>query len=93
MDEFGCRLSKAGLAGAWLLGIMTSIVAPVCADPAPSVSPELAQEKLEELKERLALTPEQEAQIKPLLEARRAKLEQIHAKYAGDTSRRAKRYE
>jgi hypothetical protein len=48
-------------------------------------------QRLEELKERLKLTPEQEAQIKPLVESRRAKMEAIRAKHAGDTSRRAKR--
>lgn len=52
---------------------------------------EMREQRAEELKERLKLTAEQAAQIKPLVEARRAQMEEIRAKYAGDPSRRAKR--
>src|SRR5262245_56284604 len=52
---------------------------------------EMREQRLEELKQRLNLSAEQEAQIKPLVESRRAKMQEIRNKYAGDTSRRAKR--
>ena len=52
---------------------------------------EMREQRLGEMKQRLQLTPEQETQIKPLLEARRAKMDEIRGKYSGDTSRRAKR--
>ncbi|HEY7378255.1 MAG TPA: hypothetical protein VH542_06195 [Steroidobacteraceae bacterium] len=52
---------------------------------------EMAQQAFEEFSQRLKLSPDQEAQIKPLFEARNSKLKEVHDKYAGDTSRSAKR--
>jgi hypothetical protein len=52
---------------------------------------EMAQQAFEEFSQRLKLSPDQAAQIKPLFEARNNKLKEIHDKYAGDTSRSAKR--
>jgi periplasmic protein CpxP/Spy len=54
---------------------------------------EMAQQTFEEASQRLKLSPDQQAQIKPLFDARNSKLKEIHDKYAsaGDTSRRAKR--
>ena len=49
------------------------------------------EQKVEELKARLALTPEQETAIKPLAEQRLSALEALSAKYAGNTSRSARR--
>lgn len=57
----------------------------------PQVDAADVQAAMEEAKARLRLTPEQEAQIKPLMEERAAKLKAIHAKHAGDQSRRARR--
>jgi hypothetical protein len=46
--------------------------------------------KIQELRTRLALTPEQEQKIAPLLEARNQKLRDLRAKYGQDASRREK---
>ena len=46
---------------------------------------------IEEAKSRLKLTPEQKPQLKPIVEDRNQKLKAIRDKYAGDSSRRAKR--
>jgi hypothetical protein len=46
--------------------------------------------KIQELRERLALTPEQEQKIAPLLEARNQKLRDLRANYGDDASRRGK---
>jgi hypothetical protein len=47
--------------------------------------------KVQELRERLALTPEQEQKITPLLEARNQKLRELRAKYGDNPSLRDKR--
>jgi hypothetical protein len=47
--------------------------------------------KVQDLRERLALTPEQEQQLVPLLEARNAKLQELFANRDPDASRREKR--
>jgi hypothetical protein len=49
-----------------------------------------AELRIEELKQRLALTPEQETQLAPIIEARNAKLRDLRSSYGGDTSRRAR---
>jgi hypothetical protein len=46
---------------------------------------------VEEAKSRLNLTPDQEAALRPVVEARNARLAEIRGKYAGDDSRRARR--
>lgn len=50
-----------------------------------------AQMNIDELKARLNLTPEQQAQIAPLAEARRSKLEGIRGKLDSASSRKDKR--
>lgn len=57
----------------------------------PKADPAAVQAAIEEARARLKLTPEQEAQIKPAMEERAAKLKAIRDKYAGEDSRRAKR--
>lgn len=57
----------------------------------PAVDAADVQAAVEEAKARLKLTPEQETQLKPLIEERTAKLKALHAKHAGDQSRRARR--
>ena len=47
--------------------------------------------KAQDLKDRLALTPDQEQKLQPLLEARNAKLKGVFANYNPDASRRDKR--
>jgi periplasmic protein CpxP/Spy len=47
--------------------------------------------KIQALRERLALTPEQEQKIAPLLEARNQKLRDLRAKYGDELSRSDKR--
>ena len=46
--------------------------------------------RVDELKERLALTPEQETQLAPIIEARNASLRELRASAGADTSRRAR---
>ena len=58
---------------------------------APQVDPGAIQAVVEEAKARLRLTPEQESQLKPIVQDRNQKLKAIRDKYAGDSSRRAKR--
>ena len=58
---------------------------------APQADPAVIQAAITEAKARLKLTPEQEAQLKPLIEERTAKLKAIRDKHVGDDSRRAKR--
>lgn len=58
---------------------------------APQVDPDAIQAVVAEAKARLTLTPEQEAQLKPIVQDRNQKLKAIRDKYAGDSSRRAKR--
>ncbi|MBX5461416.1 MAG: hypothetical protein IRZ28_10045 [Steroidobacteraceae bacterium] len=52
---------------------------------------EAMQMKLEELRERLALTPEQEAKIAPLVQARNEKLKALRSTSSPSASRREKR--
>lgn len=57
----------------------------------PAVDPAAIQAALQEARARLQLTPEQEAQLKPLIQERNAALKAIRDKHAGDDSRRARR--
>ena len=52
---------------------------------------EVVRAAMEEAKARLKLTPDQEVQLKPVIEERTAKLKAIREKHAGDSSRSAKR--
>ena len=58
---------------------------------AADVPARAAQVNIEELRERLALTPEQQAQIAPLAEERRTKMEGIRTRLASASSRQDKR--
>lgn len=66
-------------------------IAGIAASQAPPIDPATVQAAIEEAKARLKLTPEQEAQLKPLIEERTARLKAIRDKHAGDDSRRARR--
>lgn len=66
-------------------------VATIGMQPAVAAEVPAAQMNLDELKARLNLTPEQQAQIVPLAEARRAKLEGMRSKLDSASSRRDKR--
>ena len=55
---------------------------------APAVDPAAIQAVMEEAKARLKLTPEQEAQLKPIVQDRNQKLKAIRDKYAGDNPQR-----
>jgi hypothetical protein len=59
-------------------------------EPADGARREAMELRVEELKQRLALTPEQEAQLAPLIEARNANLRKLRAGSGGDDSRRAR---
>jgi len=52
---------------------------------------EALQVKLDELRERLALTPEQESRIAPLVQARNEKLRALRSNSSPNASRREKR--
>jgi hypothetical protein len=56
-----------------------------------AADPAVFQAAVEEARARLKLTPEQEAQLKPLVQERNQALKAIRDKYAGDDSRRARR--
>jgi len=58
---------------------------------APAVDSSAIQAVVEEARVRLKLTTEQEAQLKPLVQDRNQKLKSIRDKYAGQSSRRARR--
>jgi hypothetical protein len=51
---------------------------------------EAVELRIEELKERLALTPEQEARLAPIIEARNARLRELRSSTGGDASRRGR---
>jgi hypothetical protein len=51
---------------------------------------EAVELRIEELKERLELTPEQESRLAPIIEARNVKLRELRSSTGGDTSRRAR---
>jgi hypothetical protein len=68
-------------------GIPASAIA---ADETRSSS-EVAQLGMEQLRERLALTPDQEAKIAPLVQARNQKLQALRGSMDADASRRQKR--
>jgi Spy/CpxP family protein refolding chaperone len=53
--------------------------------------PQAVAQRIEQAKERLNLTPEQEAQLRPVMEERVRKLQEIRGRYAGDNSRKARR--
>jgi hypothetical protein len=58
--------------------------------PVADAREQTTETKIQELRDRLALTPEQEQKIAPLLEARNQKLRDLRAKYGDDASRREK---
>lgn len=56
-----------------------------------STARQSAEMRIQELRERLALSPEQEQQLAPLLQQRNARLQELRAKQGPDSSRREKR--
>jgi hypothetical protein len=66
----------------------TSITLATHSVAAQSAEPQ--QLNVEQLRSRLNLTPEQQQKIEPLAAQRRARLEDIHARMSGATSRRDK---
>jgi class 3 adenylate cyclase len=63
---------------------------PVHAQATPPDSAQV-EARMQEAKARLNLTPDQEAQLKPVMQERAQKMKGIRDKYAGDSSRKAKR--
>ena len=74
-----------------LATVVLGLHAEAARSQAPGPDPESVQVAIEQAKARLKLTPEQEAQVKPLMEERAAKLKAIRDSHAGDDSRKAKR--
>lgn len=65
---------------------------PLAAQDAQAVAPQPGEGAwLETVKSRLKLTPEQAANIRPILEEEVGKLKALREKYEGQTSRKAKR--
>lgn len=79
------RHIQAVVATAALLGAVSALA------QAPQGDTAAVQAMVEEAKARLNLTPEQETQIKPLMQRRNEALKAIRDKYAGENSRRARR--
>ncbi len=79
------RVARLVLAALAILG------AGIAAAQVPQPDPAAIQAVIQEAKARLKLTPEQEAQLKPMVLDRNQELKAIRDKYAGDSSRRAKR--
>lgn len=77
------------LIAAALLSLGASVL--VSAAEVSDAQREAAELKIEELKSRLKLTAEQQAQLAPLVKARNAKLKELRAQRAGDGSRRGRR--
>jgi hypothetical protein len=77
----------------WLaLGALVWLDAALAQAPrANAPSAEEVQQRLADAKARLNLTPDQEEQLRPLLEEEGAKLRDIQAKYGGTTSRQERR--
>lgn len=75
------------------LVVFVTLILPagVATPESPQVDPATVQAAVDDAKARLKLTPEQEAQLKPLMEERAVKLKAIRDKHAGDDSRRARR--
>jgi cell division protein ZapA (FtsZ GTPase activity inhibitor) len=74
-----------------LLACVLALAACVSVAQSPQSDPAAIQAVIEEAKARLKLTPEQEAQLKPIVQDRNQKLKAIRDKYSGETSRSAKR--
>jgi hypothetical protein len=75
--------------------LATFVAAVVLVHPRPGLAEDTAaraqaEQKLQEAKQRLALTPEQQAQLQPIFKDRNEKLAAIRASHAGDTSRKAR---
>ena len=85
MMKSDTRVARLAVAAVGILGAGMALA------QAPAVDPSAIQAVVEEAKARLKLTPEQEAQLKPIVQDRNQKLKAIRDKYASDTSRRAKR--
>ncbi|MGC4054107.1 MAG: hypothetical protein QM757_33905 [Paludibaculum sp.] len=80
------------LAGVILMGALASFGSGLYAQQ-ESVDPqkmERAQERLQQIKERLKLTPEQSEQVRPIVTEEFQQLKAIRDKHSGDSNRRGK---
>lgn len=78
------------LAALAALPALLAIAGPRILAAAPAVSSNV-KEQLAAASARLKLTPEQEAQLHPILEERSTRMHAIRDQYVGDTSREARR--
>jgi hypothetical protein len=74
-----------------VVALMLAFASGTALSQAAAADPATIQAAIAEAKARLKLTPEQEEQLKPLIEERSARLKAIRDQHAGDDSRRAKR--
>lgn len=75
-----------------VLALLLTVAAPSSARQAAATPPpsERAGQQLQEIKDRLALTPDQIEQLRPVFTGELEKMQALRAKYKGDTSRRTR---
>lgn len=81
------------LAGAMLIGSLGLWTTPLLAQQdstAQQQKMERAQERLQQIKDRLKLTPEQSEQVRPIVTEEFQQLKAIRDKHSGDSNRRGK---
>jgi hypothetical protein len=88
--QTGIRHGSTFAAAAALVLLHLSSATIVAAAETDGARREAAEVRMEELKQRLALSPEQQAQLVPLVEARNVRLRDLRESNGGDQSRRAR---
>jgi Spy/CpxP family protein refolding chaperone len=89
MRRTGWKGAAVSLTAAFAVAGLGSLQAPRALAATEEQKQHMA-DRLEEMKKRLNLTPDQEARIRPLVQQEREKIQAIRQKYAGDTSRKAR---
>lgn len=70
--------------------VLPSAVPAVAQQPATSQQAEQARARFEQIRERLALTPDQAEQVRPVMTEEIQQLKTLREKYSGDQSRRSR---
>lgn len=86
------KMMKTLLRSILLAAVMGAALTPGARAADASDSRREAMEmKIQELRERLALTPDQERQLAPILQERNEKMKELWSRHGADSSRRARR--
>ncbi len=85
-----CRLARPLVVASAVAMSLALCSATLAADPT-GAQRQAMQTRVQELKDRLALTPEQEERLAPLLQERNARLEDLWSRHSADSTRREKR--